>query len=156
MPIAATLSAVQPGQTDQGGRPGPGRVGRHRQDALDPAGSADRDRALDELVPDEGEQNVQLASDGQQRLSPHDVRPAGQRSIGVAHGVTAEDLDHPREEDEGIVTWLNENGAKAEFIWLADRGITGNGHMMMLEENSDEIADLMLDWADTLPGMIKG
>jgi pimeloyl-ACP methyl ester carboxylesterase len=58
------------------------------------------------------------------------------------------DLDHPREVDGAIVTWLNDNGAKADFCFLADRGIVGNGHMLMLEKNSDEIADIILDWLE--------
>jgi pimeloyl-ACP methyl ester carboxylesterase len=59
------------------------------------------------------------------------------------------DLDHAREVDGAIVTWLNANGAKADFCFLGDRGIVGNGHMLMLEENSDEIADIILDWLAT-------
>jgi hypothetical protein len=31
---------------------------------------------------------------------------------------------------------------------LADLGIHGNGHMMMLEKNSDVIAGVMADWLD--------
>ena len=31
-------------------------------------------------------------------------------------------------------------------IRLADIGIRGNGHMMMLEKNSDQIAAVMFDW----------
>ncbi len=58
------------------------------------------------------------------------------------------DLDHPREIDEPIVHWLREHGAQAEFVWLAEHGITGNGHMLMMEDNSDTIADLVLDWLD--------
>jgi hypothetical protein len=56
------------------------------------------------------------------------------------------DTDHPRTLDEGIVTFLNTNGAKADYIYLGDRGITGNGHMMMMENNSDAIAALLLSW----------
>jgi hypothetical protein len=59
-----------------------------------------------------------------------------------------EDLDHSREVDGAIVTWLNGVGAKAEFCFLSDRGIVGNGHMLMLENNSDAIADIILDWLD--------
>jgi hypothetical protein len=50
--------------------------------------------------------------------------------------------------DGAIVTWLNGNGAKADFCFLADRGIVGNGHMLMLEDNSDEIAGIILDWLE--------
>ena len=58
------------------------------------------------------------------------------------------DADHPRKLDEGIVTWLNEHGAKADFIYLGDRGITGNGHMMMLENNSTALADQIMAWIE--------
>ena len=32
------------------------------------------------------------------------------------------------------------------FVRLADIGIRGNGHMMMLEKNNNAIAAVMLDW----------
>jgi pimeloyl-ACP methyl ester carboxylesterase len=56
------------------------------------------------------------------------------------------DMDHPREIDEHIARWLAERGAGVDFVWLADRGITGNGHMMMLEDNSAEIAGIIGGW----------
>lgn len=37
---------------------------------------------------------------------------------------------------------------KADFCFLADRGIVGNGHMLMLEQNSDAIADIIVDWLE--------
>lgn len=66
------------------------------------------------------------------------------RRILVVTGTA--DADHPRVLDESIVTFLNKNGAKAEYIFLGDRGIVGNGHMMMMEKNSGEIAELLLSW----------
>ena len=56
MPIAAALPAVQSGQADQGGRAGPGRLGRHRQGALDPAGSLDRVTAEEPETPQAGDE----------------------------------------------------------------------------------------------------
>jgi pimeloyl-ACP methyl ester carboxylesterase len=56
------------------------------------------------------------------------------------------DVDHPRQADEQIVGWLNQVGARAEFCFLPDRGIRGNGHMMMLESNSDAIAQIIAEW----------
>jgi pimeloyl-ACP methyl ester carboxylesterase len=58
------------------------------------------------------------------------------------------DLDHAKDVDGAIVTWLKANGAAAEFCFLGDRGIVGNGHMLMMEENSDEIADIIMHWLD--------
>lgn len=60
------------------------------------------------------------------------------------------DVDHPREYDERIASWLNEHGARTEFCYLPDRGIAGNGHMMMLESNSDALATIITDWLLTL------
>jgi pimeloyl-ACP methyl ester carboxylesterase len=58
------------------------------------------------------------------------------------------DIDHPRELDGAIVEWLNQNGAKADFLYLGDHGIEGNGHMMMLEKNSDALAGQVLSWIE--------
>ena len=55
--------------------------------------------------------------------------------------------------DHCTVRYLAQAGVKSTFIRLADVGIHGNGHMMMLEKNSDAIAKVMADWLDrTLPG----
>jgi hypothetical protein len=58
------------------------------------------------------------------------------------------DLGHARAVDEPIADWLNANGAKADFIYLGDLGISGNGHMLMLERNSDALAQLIIDWIE--------
>lgn len=51
------------------------------------------------------------------------------------------DPRHPRAMDEATARYIG-----AEFVWLPDRGITGNGHMPMIEDNSDEIAALLQEW----------
>ena len=53
------------------------------------------------------------------------------------------DTRHPREVDEATAFYLG-----AEFVWLPERGIRGNGHMMMIEDNSDELAAMVLGWLD--------
>jgi len=54
--------------------------------------------------------------------------------------------------DHCTAKYLEQTGVKNTFIRLADMGIRGNGHMMMLEKNSDAIAGVMADWLDkTLP-----
>jgi len=61
--------------------------------------------------------------------------------------VTGEhDIDHPRDEDGRTADWLRQQGAKVDYRFLADEGIGGNGHMMMLESNSDQIAGLIAEW----------
>lgn len=58
------------------------------------------------------------------------------------------DVGHPRELGDRLVAWLTEHGAAAELLYLGDRGIDGNGHMLMLEENSRDIARVIMEWIE--------
>ncbi len=59
--------------------------------------------------------------------------------------VTAEASYHAA-FDHCTVNYLRQAGVAADFIRLEEAGISGNGHMMMLEQNSDEIAALVNEW----------
>jgi hypothetical protein len=51
---------------------------------------------------------------------------------------------------------LNQSGVHPTWTKLADIGIHGNGHMMMLEKNNQEIAEVMIRWLDkALPNSAK-
>lgn len=55
--------------------------------------------------------------------------------------------------DHCTVRFLAQAGVKSTFVRLPEVGIYGNGHMMMLEKNSDAIARVIAEWLDrTLPG----
>lgn len=44
--------------------------------------------------------------------------------------------------------YLAQGGVRNTHVRLADRGIQGNGHMMMMEKNSSQIATLIADWLE--------
>ena len=48
--------------------------------------------------------------------------------------------------DHCTAKYLNQAGVKTEHIRLQDKGIRGNGHMVMIEKNNLEIARLLDDW----------
>ena len=48
--------------------------------------------------------------------------------------------------DPCIPKWLNQAGVKTDFVRLEEAGIRGNGHMMMLEKNNDEIIKFIDEW----------
>jgi len=48
--------------------------------------------------------------------------------------------------DHCLARWLNQAGVKTEYVELEKAGLTGNGHEMMLEKNSAEIARYMGNW----------
>ena len=46
------------------------------------------------------------------------------------------------------VGYLNQADVKVDYVPLAEVGLRGNGHMMMMEKNSDAIAQVIVDWLD--------
>ena len=50
--------------------------------------------------------------------------------------------------DHCTVKFLEQAGVHPTWIKLADAGIRGNGHMMMLEKNNQEIGAFMSKWLD--------
>ncbi len=50
--------------------------------------------------------------------------------------------------DHCTVNYLRQAGVKPSWIKLADRGIHGNSHVMMMEKNSKQIADVIIAWSN--------
>ena len=48
--------------------------------------------------------------------------------------------------DHCTARYLQQAGVDVEFVRLADKGLRGNGHLVMLEKNSLEIARLVDAW----------
>jgi len=53
--------------------------------------------------------------------------------------------------DHCTVRYLEQAGVKPTAIRLADSGIRGNSHVMMLEKNNKEIAAVIANWLDKTP-----
>ena len=58
--------------------------------------------------------------------------------------------------DHCLAKWLNQAGVKTEYVELEKVGLTGNGHMMMLEKNSAAIAKYMGGWLSKTVNATKG
>ncbi len=54
-----------------------------------------------------------------------------------------------REANAKAAQFLSEQRGLFEHIQLESHGISGNGHMMMSEQNSDQIAQLLLNWLES-------
>ena len=60
-------------------------------------------------------------------------------------------------DDHCTVKYLNQAGVHLTWTKLADIGIHGNGHMMMLEKNNLQIAEVMTHWLEkALPDEANG
>jgi pimeloyl-ACP methyl ester carboxylesterase len=79
------------------------------------------------------------------------ANPSRLQGLPVLVVTGTDDPDHPPSEDAAVVRWLHRTGALAEHLFLGDRGVDGNGHMMMLEDNSDDIGSMIIDWMARRP-----
>jgi pimeloyl-ACP methyl ester carboxylesterase len=62
--------------------------------------------------------------------------------------VVTSEASYHRAYDHCTVKYLEQAGVHVTWIKLADAGIHGNGHMMMLEKNNMEIAAVMSRWIE--------
>jgi pimeloyl-ACP methyl ester carboxylesterase len=62
--------------------------------------------------------------------------------------VVTSEASYHRAYDHCTVKYLEQAGVPVQWIKLADIGIHGNGHMMMLEKNNMEIAGVMSHWIE--------
>ena len=67
------------------------------------------------------------------------------RAAGAYLFLRPRSADH-RVFDACIPKWLNQAGAKDDFVRLEDVGIHGNAHEMFLDRNSDEIIKFIDGW----------
>lgn len=51
--------------------------------------------------------------------------------------------------DHCTTQFLRQAGVTLDHVYLADRGITGTGHMLMIEKNSDAVAGVVHEWLQT-------
>jgi pimeloyl-ACP methyl ester carboxylesterase len=61
--------------------------------------------------------------------------------------VIAAEASYHAQYDHCTVRWLRQAGVPVDYIQLAEKGIRGNGHMLMLEKNNLQVAALVSHWA---------
>lgn len=64
---------------------------------------------------------------------------SGFRGMRVRLVTGTEDPAHTLALETATADLLRSWGADAEVVWLADRGIEGNGHFLFFEDNSDDV-----------------
>lgn len=65
---------------------------------------------------------------------------------GIPVAVLQAEASYHAPYDHCTSQWLTQAGVDNTFIRLADRGIRGNGHMMMIEANNADIAAVIHEW----------
>jgi hypothetical protein len=54
--------------------------------------------------------------------------------------------DERRDQCNSSAAAINAAGGTAKFLLLPELGIKGNSHMMMMDKNNLQIADLIIGW----------
>ena len=54
--------------------------------------------------------------------------------------------DKRRDGCTQTVNLINKGGGRASFYLLPEMGIAGNSHMMMMDKNNLQVADVILKW----------
>lgn len=75
--------------------------------------------------------------------------PSPRKLVNLAHVpvlVLTTQASYHAQYDWCSVEYLRQAGVQTDHIKLEDVGILGNGHMMFMEKNSDEIADVVWGW----------
>jgi hypothetical protein len=66
--------------------------------------------------------------------------------IGIPVLLATSEAGYHAAYDHCTVGYLRQAGVPVDFVRLADVGLTGNGHMMMLEKNSKGVATFLNGW----------
>ena len=78
------------------------------------------------------------------------------RLAGIPIGIFVCEASYHAAYDHCTAAFLAQAGVPHDFIRLEDLGIQGNGHMMMIEKNSDEIAGVVERWLSAKLGASAG
>ncbi|KAG8413143.1 hypothetical protein J3459_015761 [Metarhizium acridum] len=64
----------------------------------------------------------------------------------VRQVVVTADASHHTTCDAATVKFMRQAGVDVDHVQLGEAGVYGNGHLMFLEKNSDNVAQVVLNW----------
>lgn len=106
--------------------------------------------AYDPPVSDPSEIKTKVVTPTEPGMQPYRLQEEPARKLKNLQGipiviVTAE-ASFASPGNPGAIAYFKQAGCKAEELRLVDRGIHGNGHMMMVEKNNRQVLQPILDW----------
>jgi len=70
------------------------------------------------------------------------------QSHRIPFAIMTGDYTNPPAACQAFIDALNAMGGSGTNLWLPALGIHGNDHMMMLDKNSDQVAQVLVDWIE--------
>lgn len=76
------------------------------------------------------------------------TEPAAQATnlIGIPHLVVTGEASFHQPYEYCTVKYMQQVGIKVDWMDLGKMGVKGNGHMIFMEKNNIELADLVYGW----------
>ncbi len=65
---------------------------------------------------------------------------------GIPIIIVSSDASYHAAYDHCTAKYLTQAGVQNDFVRLPEKGLDGNGHMMMIEKNNHQVADLLIGW----------
>jgi hypothetical protein len=104
----------------------------------------------DPPVSDPSELQTVVVTPAEEGVKPYRLQAEPARRLprlsGFPIAVVTSESSWLRQQDPGTVAYLRQVGADVEHIKLWERGVRGNGHLMMGEKNNREVAELLFEW----------
>jgi pimeloyl-ACP methyl ester carboxylesterase len=106
--------------------------------------------AYDPPVSDPSQITTRTVTPGEPGVQPYRLQEEPARKLKNLQGipiviVTAE-ASFASPGNPGAIAFLKQAGCRAEELRLAEHGVHGNGHMMMIEKNNRQVLQPILEW----------
>ncbi|HJZ77695.1 MAG TPA: alpha/beta fold hydrolase [Vicinamibacterales bacterium] len=106
--------------------------------------------AYDPPVSDPAQIKTRTVTPGEPGVQPYRLQEEPARKLknlqNVPIVIVTAEASFASPGNPGAVAFLTQAGGKAEELRLADHGVRGNGHMMMIEKNNRQVLQSILDW----------
>jgi pimeloyl-ACP methyl ester carboxylesterase len=97
----------------------------------------------------ERQHEIQAETNGQNLVAGYlQTHPARQLTQlqGIPIMILVAQASYHRPYDHLTSEFLKQAGVDNELVYLEDHGLTGNGHMVMLEKNNHQVAEFLINW----------
>jgi pimeloyl-ACP methyl ester carboxylesterase len=106
--------------------------------------------AYDPPVTDPSQIKTRVETPAEAGLQPYRLQDEPARKLknlqNIPIAIVTAEASFASPGNPGAVAYLKQGGCKAEELRLVDRGVRGNGHMMMIEKNNRQVLQPILDW----------
>ena len=106
--------------------------------------------AYDPPASDPSEIKTRVVTPAQPGAQPYRVQEEPARKLknlqSIPIAIVTAEASFASPGNPGAVEYLRQAGCKAEELRLVDRGVRGNGHMMMIEKNNRQVLRPILEW----------